>query len=108
MKKKTAKGNIIDLDIIKRSQAKTRAVGNMKVNTLGDEVDSKNNVVRTRDQIVAEFYMKENNNVPKAGPVGESSEVRTVQPNVLPSAEERAKAAANDLTKKRKNHDTNE
>jgi hypothetical protein len=105
MKKKTAKGRTVDFDVIKRAQGETRAVGNMNVNASGDEIDSNNRVVRTKDQILQSFYVR--NNMPTSGGIGETSDLQPDKPETElkiteVSAADRASKAAADIAKKRK------
>lgn len=53
---KTAMGKSIDMGAMVLANEKVRAVGNQKVNAKGDIIDSNNNVVKTRQQQLAEQY----------------------------------------------------
>lgn len=53
---KTAMGKSIDMGAMVLANEKIRAVGNMKVNARGDVIDSNNNVVKTKQQQIAEQY----------------------------------------------------
>jgi len=53
-KHRSAQGKIIDMSVIAAMNEKTRAVGNMKVNARGDEVDSMNRIVKPRGQRIQE------------------------------------------------------
>ncbi len=53
---KTAMGKTIDMGSMSVANEKIRAVGNMKVNARGDIIDSNNNIVKTRQQQLAEQY----------------------------------------------------
>lgn len=53
---KTAMGKTIDMGAMILANEKIRAVGNMKVNAKGDIIDSNNNVVKTKQQQLAEQY----------------------------------------------------
>lgn len=57
---KTATGQLIDMDRFRLQHEKEQAIGNMKVNARGDEVDSSNNIVRTRNEIMREHYKNKN------------------------------------------------
>ena len=54
--KRTARGAAIDMDVLRLNNETAVAVGNMKVNARGDEIDDMGRIVRTRDQIIAEQY----------------------------------------------------
>jgi len=53
---KTAMGKTIDMGSMAVANEKIRAVGNMSVNARGDIIDSNNNIVKTRQQQLAEQY----------------------------------------------------
>jgi hypothetical protein len=53
---RTMQGREIDLDKLIRSNELTPAVGNMKVNARGDELDSQGQIVKKREEVVAEYY----------------------------------------------------
>lgn len=53
---KTAMGKSIDMGAMVLANEKVRAVGNQKVNARGDVIDSNNNVVKTKQQQIAEQY----------------------------------------------------
>ncbi len=60
---KTMQGKTIDFDRIRLSNELVPAIGNMKVNARGDEIDPKGNIVKTRDDIVQEKIKKESKQV---------------------------------------------
>ena len=76
---KTAMGNTIDMDLIRLSNENTRAVGNMPVNARGDLIDSKGTIVKSREQIVNEYYQL-HSNVPSSKKVNRN----TIVPDELP------------------------
>ena len=76
---KTAMGNTIDMDLIRLSNENTRAVGNMPVNARGDLIDSKGTIVKSREQIVNEYYQL-HSNVPSSKKVSRN----TIVPDELP------------------------
>ena len=53
---KTALGKQIDVDHLALSNENTIAVGNMRVNSRGDELGPGGKIVKTRDQIMKEYY----------------------------------------------------
>lgn len=57
---KTASGQVIDMDRFRLKHEKEQAIGNMKVNARGDEVDSSNKIVRSRNEIMREHYKNKN------------------------------------------------
>jgi hypothetical protein len=53
---KTATGRSLDMDKFRLQNEKEQAIGNMKVNARGDEVDNSNKIVRNRNEIMREHY----------------------------------------------------
>jgi hypothetical protein len=53
---KTAMGKPINLDTIIANSENTIAVGNMKTNARGDELGKGGRVVKTKEQVMAEYY----------------------------------------------------
>ena len=60
--KKTNRGQAIDMQGLTLANETSVAVGNMKVNARGDQLDSKGNVVKTKTQQAQAYYQ----NNPKA------------------------------------------
>jgi hypothetical protein len=61
---RTLQGRQIDMDKLRNKNELMPAVGNMKVNARGDELGPGGKILRTREQIMAQYY--ENN--PNAAP----------------------------------------
>lgn len=55
---RTAQGRTLDMATLIAKNEKIRAVGNMKVNARGDTIDSKGNIIKSRNQSVNEQYGK--------------------------------------------------
>jgi len=55
---KTAQGKIIDMAALAAKNEKTRAVGNMKVNSRGDTIDAQGRVIKTVTSKVNDSYNK--------------------------------------------------
>jgi hypothetical protein len=53
---RTAQGKAIDLDALRVRNEESVAVGNMKINARGDELGPGGVVVRTREQVMKEYY----------------------------------------------------
>lgn len=53
---RTAQGRPIDMDALRVSNEETIAVGNMKTNARGDELGPGGIVVRTRNEVVNDYY----------------------------------------------------
>ena len=56
---RTMQGREIDLEKLIRQNELSPAIGNMKVNARGDELGPGGKIVRTREQVLADYY---NNN----------------------------------------------
>lgn len=52
----TANGKIIDMDLLRQKNELTPAVGNARVNARGDELGPGGQIVRKREDILADFY----------------------------------------------------
>jgi len=76
-------GRNIDMDKLRSANELQPAVGNMRVNARGDELGAGGKILRTREQIMAQYY--ENN--PKAAPDPDNipSEARQAVPENKPS-----------------------
>jgi hypothetical protein len=55
------RGKEIDMEKMSMRFEKTPAVGNMKVNARGDEIGEGGKVVRTREQVLADYYTQNPN-----------------------------------------------
>ena len=53
---RSAQGQLINLDALVLMNEKTQAVGNMKVNANGDEIDSNGAVIKSKEQKMQEYY----------------------------------------------------
>ena len=56
---KTMQGKTVDMDMLRKRNELTPAVGNAKINARGDELGAGGKIVRKREDIVKEYY--ENN-----------------------------------------------
>lgn len=50
------RGKEVDMEKMSMRFEKTPAVGNMKVNARGDEIGEGGRVMRTREQVLADYY----------------------------------------------------
>ena len=66
---KTANGKTVDMGAIRLQNEKVRAVGNMRVNARGDEINDNNEVIRTRNEQVNKQYQQQNQ-APQPGQKG--------------------------------------
>jgi hypothetical protein len=56
---KSANGKMVDMGALRQKNERVRAVGNMKVNARGDQVDDENRVVASRNQQINNQYNKQ-------------------------------------------------
>lgn len=52
----SVRGKEIDMEKLSLRHEKTPAVGNMKVNARGDELGEGGKIVRTREQVLQDYY----------------------------------------------------
>lgn len=71
---RTARGDAVDMDMIRLSNESTIAIGNMKTNARGDQLGPGGKVVKSRAQVMQEYH-KLNTSVAEDIPVGASSNV---------------------------------
>ena len=55
------RGKEIDMEKMSMRFEKTPAVGNMKVNARGDEIGEGGKIIRTREQVLADYYAQNPN-----------------------------------------------
>ena len=53
---RTAKGKVVDMDMLRQRNELTPAVGNSRVNARGDELGPGGQIVRSREEIVKDYY----------------------------------------------------
>ncbi len=56
---KSANGKVVDMGALRLQNEKTRAVGNMKVNARGDEINERDQVIRKRNEQVNGQYRRQ-------------------------------------------------
>lgn len=56
---KTARGKTVDMATFLAKNEEVRAIGNMNVNARGDELDSNNRPIKSRQQTVQAYYRKQ-------------------------------------------------
>jgi hypothetical protein len=56
---KSANGKHVDIGALRQKNEHTRAVGNMKVNARGDQVDDTNQIIQSRTQQINNQYNKQ-------------------------------------------------
>lgn len=71
---RTARGEAVDMDMIRLSNESTIAIGNMKTNARGDQLGPGGKVIKSRAQVMQEYH-RLNTSVAEDIPVGASSTV---------------------------------
>ena len=56
---RSANGKTVDMGALRLQNEKVRAVGNMRVNARGDEIDDNNNIIRKNSEQVKGQYQKQ-------------------------------------------------
>lgn len=56
---RSANGKVVDMGALRLKNEKVRAVGNMKVNARGDEIDERDRVIRKRTEQTNNQYKKQ-------------------------------------------------
>lgn len=57
----SVRGKEIDMEKLSLVHEKTPAVGNMRVNARGDEIGAGGKIVRTREQVLQDYYAQNPN-----------------------------------------------
>ena len=71
---RTARGDAVDMDMIRLSNESTIAIGNMKTNARGDQLGAGGKVLKSRTQVMQEYH-RLNTSVAEDTPVGAASTV---------------------------------
>ena len=88
---RTAQGRTVDIAAIMTQNERTRAVGNMKVNARGDELGSGGQVVRTRNQVMDDYYRLNTPMATDSAPIqADNRPAVTMTPMIMPEAVEAA------------------
>lgn len=83
---RTALGKHLDMDSLRLAHEDTIAIGNMKVNARGDELGAGGKVVKTRNQVMDEYYKLNTPTVVDSRPGQLEDEVVRRPTNELPDA----------------------
>ena len=65
---RSMQGKVVDLGQLIAKNELVPAVGNAKVNARGDELGPGGKIVRTREEVMAEYYKNTSNSLPDAVP----------------------------------------
>ncbi len=66
---RSARGDAVDIDMVRLANESTIAIGNMRTNARGDQLGAGGKVVKTRSQVMQEYH-KLNTSVPHDIPIG--------------------------------------
>jgi hypothetical protein len=61
---KTMQGKPVDMDLLRKRNELTPAVGNARVNARGDELGAGGKIVRKREEVLADYYRDNPKKVP--------------------------------------------
>ena len=67
---RTMRGREVDFEKLSLRNENTPAVGNMRVNARGDELGAGGKIIRTREQILADYYQNNPRSVDTVGVTG--------------------------------------
>jgi hypothetical protein len=86
---RSMQGKVVDLGQLISKNELTPAVGNTKVNARGDELGPGGKIVRTKEEIMAEYYKNRGNSLPDAVPnraktVPANKQIETTVPTPVP------------------------
>jgi hypothetical protein len=76
---KSMQGKQIDMDLLRQKNELTPAVGNAKVNARGDELGPGGKIIRTREQVLKDYYAS-NPGVPEEQAVSRKVKVEETAP----------------------------
>lgn len=61
---KTMQGKNVDMDLLRKRNELTQAVGNAKVNARGDELGPGGKIIKKREEVLADYYRDNPTKVP--------------------------------------------
>ena len=96
---RSMQGKVVDLGQLISKNELTPAVGNARVNARGDELGPGGKIVRTKEEIMAEYYRNKSNSLPDAVPNRArtvTKQIESVNPTPVPT--HTAIPAVNDLS----------
>ena len=65
---RSANGKMVDMGALRLQNEKVRAVGNMRVNARGDEINDANEVIRKRNEQISQQYQQQTKTDVNKGP----------------------------------------
>jgi hypothetical protein len=72
---RSMRGKIVDMDMLRKRNELTPAVGNARVNARGDELGAGGKIVKKREDIVSQYYEKNPNAVKRSSTVESNKKV---------------------------------
>lgn len=75
---RTMQGKMVDIDKLRAANESTRAVGNMNVNARGDVLGPGNTIVRSKEEVMREYYEA------PAGAVADTPAPKVTAPTPIP------------------------
>lgn len=102
--RRTAMGNMIDIDMLRISNESTIAIGNMKVNARGDQLGAGGKVLKSRAQIMQDYHrintpLASQDSILQSAPASDTPKELTQKlSNVLQSAADNTPVAESEST----------
>lgn len=85
---RSAQGRVVDIEKLRLANEDTIAVGNMKVNARGDQLGPGGKVIKTRNQIMKEYYQLNTPVAKPQRPTNKPKPQRPIQERTMPAIEE--------------------
>lgn len=85
---RSAQGNLVDMEKLRLSNEDSIAVGNMKVNARGDQLGPGGRVIKTRNQVMKEYYQLNTPSNAKVSKPAHKTRERMPQPNYVETPED--------------------
>ena len=96
---RSMQGKVVDLGQLISKNELIPAVGNVRVNARGDELGAGGKIVRTKEEIMAEYYRNKGNSLPDAVPNRARTVPKQIEPAVsIPVPTHTAIPAVNDVS----------
>lgn len=83
---RTAQGKIVDMDKLRLSNEQTIAVGNMKTNARGDQLGPGGQILKTRAEVMKEYYALNTNVAEDDGTFEPTPLAPTIEPDPVTPA----------------------
>jgi len=83
---RTMQGRTVDIDKLRAANESVQAVGNMNVNARGDVIGAGGRIVKTKEQIMKEYYTNPKTQVssaPEPVTARKTTEVKTLEPQKI-------------------------